>query len=117
MKEKEKRKKKKLENPGQSNTTVTRKQLKDSTMAKSNCKVTVVVDLSLEKFMDDKSLAKCIKQISRCYSINRRAANPVQFHVTSLEGRSLNEMSKNSGYINWDVSPMLQFKLFHVNLI
>ncbi len=73
-------------------------------MASSSCKVGIVVDLSLEKFMDERSLAKCIKQVSRCYSINRRAVNPVQFHVTSLEGRSLTEISKNLGYKNWNVS-------------
>ena len=53
--------------------------------------------------MDEKSLAKCIKQISRCYSVNRRAANPVQFFVTSFEGKSFAEMSKHVGYVNWDV--------------
>lgn len=103
IKEKERKKQKRLTNPTSSTLSVTRKQLKDCTMAKSNCQVTVVIDLSLEKYMDERSLGKCMKQICRCYSINRRAANPVQFHVTSLEGKSLAEMSKNSGYSNWDV--------------
>ena len=73
-------------------------------MDKSSCKVAVVVDLSFDDYMDERSLAKCIKQICRCYSINRRAVNPVQFHVSSLGNKSLVEISKNSGYKNWDVS-------------
>lgn len=103
IREKEKRKKKRLD-PSHSLSTVTRKQLKNATMANSSCKVAVVVDLSFDSFMDEKSIAKCVKQICRCYSINRRAANPVQYHITSLDDASLTEMSKNSGYLNWDVN-------------
>lgn len=73
-------------------------------MANSNCHVSIVVDLSLDDYMDEKSLAKCIKQVCRCYGLNRRAANPVQYHITSNTGRSLTEMAKNIGYKNWDVS-------------
>nr|CAG4640352.1 EOG090X0D3U [Daphnia pulex] len=103
IREKEKRKKRRLD-PTRSLNTVTRKQLKSATMANSSCKVAIVVDLSFDTFMDEKSIAKCVKQICRCYSINRRAANPVQYHITSLDGASLTEMSKNSGYQNWDVN-------------
>jgi len=85
-KERENRKKRKRENPtdhsvlGRGN----RKKLKETTMAKSSCKVGIVVDLSFDLVMDEKSLAKTIKQVARCYSVNRRAVNPVQFHVCSL---------------------------------
>ncbi|KAK4036376.1 hypothetical protein OUZ56_028435 [Daphnia magna] len=103
IQEREKRKKRKLD-PTHRLNTVTRKQLKNATMANSNCKVTIAIDLSFDNYMDERSLAKCVKQISRCYSINRRATDPVQFHVTSLDGASLKEMSKNSGYENWDVN-------------
>nr|CAG4649667.1 EOG090X0D3U [Scapholeberis mucronata] len=102
-KEKERRKKRKLENPSQPSDKITRSQLKECKMSNSSCRVSIAIDLSLEKFMDERSLSKCIKQISRCYSINRRASNPVQFYVTSLEGKSLAEMSKNQGYDKWDV--------------
>nr|CAG4642025.1 EOG090X0D3U [Eurycercus lamellatus] len=102
-KEREKRKKRKLENPAPS-TAPSRKKLKETTMAKSSCKTGVVIDLSFDHLMDEKNLAKCIKQVSRCYSVNRRAENPVQFHVCSLEGQSLVEITKHQGYINWDVN-------------
>lgn len=73
-------------------------------MATSNCRVNLVVDLSFDDYMDEKSLSKCIKQVCRCYGVNRRAENPVQYHLTSNSGRSLKEMAKNVGYENWDVS-------------
>lgn len=85
-KERENRKKRKRENPidqsalGRGN----RKKLKETTMAKSSCKLGIVIDLSFDQVMDEKSLAKTIKQVARCYSVNRRAVNPVQFHVCSL---------------------------------
>lgn len=110
-KEKERRKKRKLENPSQPSDKITRSQLKECKMSNSSCKVSIAIDLSLEKFMDERSLSKCIKQISRCYSINRRASNPVQFYVTSLEGKSLVEISKNQGYDKWDVSYITPFML------
>jgi len=101
---KEKRIKRRLEDPSIDSLHKLRKKLKDSTMAKSSCRVGLVIDLSFDHLMSEKSLTSCIKQVLRCYSINRRAANPVQFHVSGLSGKSLQEMSKHSGYANWDVN-------------
>lgn len=100
------REKKKLRQrgPGEESRSTVRKKLKQATMATSSCKTAVVIDMSLEEHMDDRSLNKCVKQVARCYSINRRAVDPVQFHVTSLDGRGLAAMKKNAGYIHWDVS-------------
>ena len=103
-KNKIKRAKRKLEDPSLDSLHSLRKKLKDATMANSNCHVGLVIDLSFDDLMDEKSMASCIKQILRCYSINRRAQNPVQFHVTGLSGKSLSEMSKHNGFTNWDVS-------------
>lgn len=83
---------------------ITRKKLKETTMANSQCKVSVILDLDFENYMDDKSIAKCIKQVNHCYSINRRSNNPLQIHVTSLNGKMKTEISKHSGYHNWDVN-------------
>lgn len=101
-KEREKRKKRRLE-ISTSSLVPSRKKLKETTMANSTCHTGIVVDLSFDAYMDEKSLAKCIKQVARCYSINRRASNPAQFHVCSLAGKSLEEMKKHQGYVNWDV--------------
>jgi len=104
---KAKRAKRRLEDPSLDSLHSLRKKLKDSTMANSNCHVGLVIDLSFDDLMDEKSMASCVKQILRCYSINRRAPNPVQFHLTGLSGKSLAEMSKHNGYTNWDVRSIL----------
>ncbi|MCL4123179.1 UNVERIFIED_CONTAM: hypothetical protein GTU68_054907 [Idotea baltica] len=45
----------------------------------------------------------CIKQIQRCYSENRKLADPLQFYVTSVTGKAEELFSHNAGYQNWDV--------------
>ncbi|XP_015122302.1 tRNA methyltransferase 10 homolog A [Diachasma alloeum] len=80
-----------------------RKALKKCTMAESPCKVTVIIDMSFDHLMIDKDIAKLIKQILRCYTLNRRALAPVQFSVTSFSGKSKQEMEKHNGYQHWDV--------------
>ena len=64
----------------------------------------VTIDLSFDKLMCDKDIAKLIKQILRCYTLNRRARTPVQFSVTNFIGKSKEEMKKHNGYEHWDVS-------------
>lgn len=73
-------------------------------MADSGCKLTVTIDLSFDDLMIDKDVAKLIKQILRCYTLNRRASAPMQFSLTSFEGKSKQEMEKHNGYEHWDVS-------------
>ncbi|KAI4496879.1 hypothetical protein M0804_000689 [Polistes exclamans] len=80
-----------------------RKALKRSTMAESSCKLTVTIDLSFDNLMIDKDIAKLIKQILRCYTLNRRAIAPLQFSLTSFNGKSKKEMEKHNGYEHWDV--------------
>ncbi|XP_065342200.1 tRNA methyltransferase 10 homolog A [Cloeon dipterum] len=80
-----------------------RKELKNNSMASSKCKTSVVVDLSFDDKMDKRSVEKCVKQLLRTYSLNRRAENPMQLYFTSLSGESLSEMKKHQGYQNWDV--------------
>jgi hypothetical protein len=54
--------------------------------------------------MHDRDVGKCLKQLRHCYCLNRRLADPLQFHVNGLAGRSEAEMqARHSGYINWDV--------------
>lgn len=80
-----------------------RKGLKQRTMANSTCKINVSLDLSFDDLMIDKDVAKMIKQILRCYTLNRRADAPLQFSVTNFTGKSLQEMKKHNGYEHWDV--------------
>ncbi|TGZ32299.1 tRNA methyltransferase 10 homolog A [Temnothorax longispinosus] len=81
-----------------------RKFLKRSTMAASACTLTVTIDLSFDELMIDKDIAKLTKQILRCYTLNRRAAAPMQFSLTGFTGKSRASMEKHSGYEHWDVS-------------
>ncbi|KAF0287038.1 tRNA methyltransferase 10 A [Amphibalanus amphitrite] len=53
--------------------------------------------------MTERDLGKCLKQVQRCYAANRRAARPVQFLLTSMEGESRRLMDANDGWQNWDV--------------
>ena len=72
-------------------------------MSESLCKVTVVVDMAYEELMNQKDLGKCLKQLLHCYSINRRLAQPLQFHISSFSGERLKkEMERHQGYENWD---------------
>ncbi|XP_033219135.1 tRNA methyltransferase 10 homolog A [Belonocnema kinseyi] len=81
-----------------------RKVLKRCTMADSTCKMNVTIDLSFDDLMIDKDIAKMIKQILRCYTLNRRAAAPVQFSVSNFTGKSREEMKRHNGYEHWDVN-------------
>lgn len=103
-------------------------------MANSSCKVRVCIDLDFDDLMNPRvrkqnmlhvtwicnisfslgyvlltcyafqDLGKCVKQMMRCYTLNRRTENPMQLYFTSFNGKSEQEMSKNNGYNNWDVS-------------
>ncbi|KAG8231087.1 hypothetical protein J437_LFUL011055 [Ladona fulva] len=81
-----------------------RKQLKHNKMSTSNCKVHVAIDLSFNDLMNDKDIAKCVKQVLHCYSINRKFSDPMQFFLTSFGGRFEKEMEKHDGFRNWDVN-------------
>ncbi|XP_068218462.1 tRNA methyltransferase 10 homolog A [Palaemon carinicauda] len=80
-----------------------RKRLKGATMAGSSCKQRVAVDMSFDDLMMEKHLVQCVKQISRCYGANRRVSDPMQFYVTSFEGKCHDLMARQNGYMNWDV--------------
>jgi len=84
--------------------TVSRKRLKDCKMSDSKCKVGVAFDLQFEDLMNQQNMGKALKQIMKCYSINRRLPNPLQLHMTSFEGRVQQDMEKNDGYQNWDLN-------------
>ncbi|XP_026277115.1 tRNA methyltransferase 10 homolog A [Frankliniella occidentalis] len=102
-KEREKMKLKRKAARENNESLTSRKQLKQSTMANSSCQVRVAVDLDFDDLMNPRDLGKCVKQLMRCYTLNRRAANPMQLYFTSFNGKSEQEMSKNNGYSNWDV--------------
>jgi len=105
-KEKEKRKLKlaalKLMNDYDETRASSRKSLKHNKMSDSACKVGVVFDMQFGDLMTQRDLGKCLKQIMKCYSFNRRLSNQLQLHMTSLGGNVEAELSKNDGWKNWD---------------
>ena len=90
-KEKEKRKRKmeerRKEGSFEESRSVSRKALKHNSMAASTCKVGVVFDLQFEALMNQRDLGKTLKQVMKCYSLNRRMENPMQLYMTSFSGR------------------------------
>lgn len=81
----------------------TRKQLKLSRMIDSPCKLRIAFDMSLDHLMTEMELAKCMKQLHRCYSLNRRADAPLQLHITSCSGPIHKKMSSTAGSLKWDL--------------
>lgn len=81
-----------------------RKALKHSKVANSSCTSGMVIDLSFDNLMIEKDRAKVIKQILRCYSLNRRSPSPMNFTVCSFGPRTKKEMARHNGYEYWDVS-------------
>lgn len=49
-------------------------------------------------------MAKTVKQILRVYTENRRAAAPMQLHLTSFKDRNKQEMERHNGYQHWDIN-------------
>lgn len=89
-----------------------RKLLKKMKLETSKISTAIVIDLSFEHLMMEKDRYKVMKQILRCYSINRRSQTPLQFHITSFGEKSKRDMSRNNGYENWDVSCII----YHVSV-
>ncbi|XP_063359516.1 tRNA methyltransferase 10 homolog A [Cydia amplana] len=80
-----------------------RKSLKKMKFEKSKKSTGIIIDLSFDDLMIEKDRFKVIKQILRCYSVNRRSASPLQFHITGFSERAKSEMSRHNGYENWDI--------------
>ncbi|KAG8266875.1 tRNA methyltransferase 10 [Homalodisca vitripennis] len=106
MREKEKVKVKQKKLEACLNNTIrspSRKLLKRATMVSSKCTLRVAIDFSFDDLMSEKDIRKCVKQLSHCYCLNRRTANPVQLYATNFCGRSKEVMAYNIGYQNWDI--------------
>jgi len=73
-------------------------------MTESSNKMCLAIDLSFGDYMNAKETRKLIKQIQRCYSINRRHSAPCQFYLTSCSPKFREELCKlHEGFENWDI--------------
>ncbi|XP_030024287.2 tRNA methyltransferase 10 homolog A [Manduca sexta] len=80
-----------------------RKALKKMKFERDKKSTGIIIDLSFDHLMIEKDRFKVIKQILRCYSINRRSETPLQFHITSFGEKSKNDMARHNGYEHWDI--------------
>ncbi|KAI0217164.1 tRNA (guanine(9)-N1)-methyltransferase [Lamellibrachia satsuma] len=80
-----------------------RKSLKRNTMGHSACRIRVAVDCSFDDLMTERCVSQLVQQLQHCYSANRRAANPLQFYVTGLDGKTQQRMNDLGDYRGWDV--------------
>ena len=102
--EKEKRKKKiaQLKESGQFQTK-SDKIAKLVPMEKSRNRVSIVIDCDFQNQMNDNEMKKLVKQINRCYSINKHSEAPCQLYITSIRGLIKDKFIKcQPGYVNWD---------------
>lgn len=104
LKEREKEKQKRA--TGQGRTGPSRKALKRNKVDKEKSKISVAVDLNFDDLMNDKDIHKCVKQLLRVYSLNRRSSKPVPLYFTSvIPGTPTHKVfEKYDGYQNWDIS-------------
>ncbi|XP_065085450.1 tRNA methyltransferase 10 homolog A [Ochlerotatus camptorhynchus] len=108
LKEKEKNKQRKLEAIKAGLPTrngPSRKELKRNKIDYTKSDITVVVDLSFDGMMIDKDVAKCVKQLLRIYTMNRRSEKPIPLHFTGIQqgGAVEKHLKRNDGYQHWDV--------------
>ncbi|KRY83142.1 tRNA methyltransferase 10 -like protein A [Trichinella pseudospiralis] len=80
-----------------------RKLLKLSSMELSACRQRVAIDMSFDELMNERDLCKALNQLAQCYAVNRRAKNPLQFHVVNFRGTSRVNFNNIPGNNNWDV--------------
>ena len=75
-----------------------------NTLAESTNKLRIAVDCSFDDLMAETDIVKLSKQIQRCYALNRHMDQPIQFHLTNIQGKTLSRMDDHvDGYKNWDV--------------
>ena len=108
--EKEKKKRKRMElrkmreeNQGDQQVEPLVKRI--HTMAESDNRFRIVIDMDFEEYMTDDEIGKSAKQVGRIYSLNRHSPRPCQLYLSSLKGRIKDRFSiTNAGYQNWDVN-------------
>jgi tRNA (guanine9-N1)-methyltransferase len=61
----------------------------------------ICLDCSYEELMTEKEIASLAFQIRYCYSYNKKSPNPCLWAATSLSGRTLDLLEKETGYSEW----------------
>ncbi|XP_017093110.2 tRNA methyltransferase 10 homolog A [Drosophila bipectinata] len=89
-------------------TGPSRKELKRKqavTGADGNPALKVAIDLDYDELMQERDIAKCVKQCLRIYTINRRSSHPGELHFAGIRenGNIHKWFMKNDGWENWNV--------------
>ncbi|XP_058175697.1 tRNA methyltransferase 10 homolog A [Anopheles ziemanni] len=86
-------------------TGPSRKELKRREIIYEAGSPEVVVDLSFDTIMIDKDVAKCVKQLLRVYTANRRSEKPLPLHFTGIrpDGAVEKHLLRNDGCMQWPV--------------
>ncbi|XP_053668644.1 tRNA methyltransferase 10 homolog A [Anopheles marshallii] len=108
LKEKEKMRTKRIEAVRQGlpvRNGPSRKELKRHKPSYTEATIEIAVDLSFDQMMIDKDVAKCVKQLLRIYTLNRRSERPIPLHFVGIEkgGAVERHLARNDGYQHWDV--------------
>lgn len=82
-----------------------RKSLKYNKPDANTSKISIAFDLQFDELMNDKDISKCIRQLTRCYQINRRSKCPIPIYFAGLNPntRTQKVFEKNDGWDKWDV--------------
>ena len=72
-------------------------------------KPSVVIDLGWEELLTTKELRSLANQILHLYGAQRRAAKPLDLHITNVVGRMKEALQAHNGFEKWD----LQFHSEH----
>ncbi|XP_017078402.1 tRNA methyltransferase 10 homolog A [Drosophila eugracilis] len=82
-----------------------RKELKKRQADGEDSGISVAIDLNYDDLMQERDIAKCVKQCLRIYTINRRSAKPSKLHFTGIRrnGHIHESFKKNDGWENWNV--------------
>ncbi|EDO37892.1 predicted protein, partial [Nematostella vectensis] len=107
LKKKEKQKEKKLKRQLESGDTDPQGPIKKfkSMDSEDALPIRIVIDLNFDDLMSDRDMLKLMKQVQRCYAVNRRADHPVQMYLTSFEGKSRSRLDHiGCHYDRWDVN-------------
>lgn len=103
-KQKQKEKKKKLREeqgePKQPEICLPRKMRNEQYLQKVNEGITLMIDCDFESLMCDKDIISMTRQISDCYSTNRKADKPFNFVLYDLDQKLYDNLNKNN-YQNW----------------
>ncbi|XP_068159036.1 tRNA methyltransferase 10 homolog A [Drosophila tropicalis] len=82
------------------------KQEEEESEGKQSPKFQVAIDLDYDEQMQERDIAKCVKQCLRIYTINRRGAQPGRLHFTGIKtnGQIHKCFQRNDGWENWQVA-------------